>query len=209
MRKIWLPLLLLPLLVAFVIYSEDSSNIKKASTNLKEGDIVFQSGNSSQCIAVKLATHSKFSHVGIVVKHEGELKVLEAVEPVLIIALDKWIRQGEKGKYEAKRLKDTTLLTSAVKQAMIAEGKSMLNKHYDLYFGWDDSQIYCSELVYKIYERGGGITLCELNPLSSYDLTHPAVKNKLKERYGDNIPMDEPMVSPEDIYQSDLLISVD
>ena len=36
--------------------------------NLQTGDIIFQTSNSNQSKAIQLATHSKYSHVGILYK---------------------------------------------------------------------------------------------------------------------------------------------
>ena len=68
--------------------------------------------------------------------------------------------------------------------------------------------MYCSELVWKLYQRSTGLEVGKLATLSSFDLSHPVVKEKLKERYGDNIPMDERVISPQAIVDSDLLETV-
>ena len=44
--------------------------------------------------------------------------------------------------------------------------------------------------------------------MAEYDLSHPAVKSKMAERYGDSLPLEALMISPEDIYQSDILFPV-
>jgi len=48
----------------------------------------------------------------------------------------------------------------------------------------------------------------ELEMLRNFDLTHESVRKKMKERYGDNIPMDELVISPAAIFESELLITV-
>ena len=83
-----------------------------------------------------------------------------------------------------------------------------LNKNYDIYFEWTDDKIYCSELVWKIYKEAANIEIGELEKLSDFDLTNNIVRDILKERYGNNIPMDEVVISPESIYNSDLLETI-
>jgi uncharacterized protein YycO len=88
---------------------------------------------------------------------------------------------------------------------MITEAKSQLGIHYDLGFNWSDEELYCSEFVWKIYNHALGIDIGKPRPLKEFDLTHPAVKQKLTERYGKNIPLNENMISPGDMYESELL----
>ena len=87
-------------------------------------------------------------------------------------------------------------------------GKSMLNKDYDLYFGWEDDLIYCSELVWKIYQTGAKIELCATQKLGDFNLKNPVVKKILYERYGNNIPINQTVVSPESIEKSTLLETI-
>lgn len=44
--------------------------------------------------------------------------------------------------------------------------------------------------------------------MRDFDLSHPIVKSKLKERYGASIPLDEPVISPGDVFNSSLLETV-
>jgi hypothetical protein len=63
-------------------------------------------------------------------------------------------------------------------------------------------------LVWKIYKRGLGIELGALKKLQSFDLSHPVVKKKLKERYGNNIPLNENVIAPQGIFDSALLETI-
>ncbi len=87
-------------------------------------------------------------------------------------------------------------------------GDKFSGKNYDLTFEWSDEKIYCSELIWKVYKRATGIEIGKLEKLSDFDLTNEAVKVKIKERYGDKIPMDEIVISPAAIFESDLLITI-
>lgn len=175
---------------------------------LQEGDVVFQTSNSGQSKAIQLATGSKFSHCGIIVKVDGKLKVVEAVQPVKITEFKDWVKRGNNSYYEVKRLRDQTLVNEESKKQLHLEFKKLIGVNYDIYFDWSDKEIYCSELVWKLYKRAFNIEICPLHQLNEYNLDHPAVKKKLQERYGNNIPLTEKMVSPADIYNSTLLESV-
>lgn len=85
---------------------------------------------------------------------------------------------------------------------------SLTEKNYDLTFEWSDDKIYCSELIWKIYQQATGIEIGKLEQLSDFDLTNEVVKKKIKERYGNKIPMNEPVISPAAIFNSDLLVTV-
>jgi hypothetical protein len=78
-------------------------------------------------------------------------------------------------------------------------------KPYDLTFEWSDSRMYCSELVWKIYDRGLGLHLGRLQKLRDFDLSDPVVKSKMKERYGNHIPMEETVISPGEMFSADSL----
>lgn len=160
---------------------------------------------SGQGKAIQLATHSKYTHIGIVFMENGKTVVYHAVEPVKKSTLSEFISLSADGIYEVKRLKDQRLLSDAVIATMLKEAQKDLGKHYDLGFSWDDERLYCSEFVWKLYKRTLNLDVGSLKPLKSFDLSHPAVKAKLQERYGNEIPMDENMISPGDMYSSALL----
>ncbi|MNT55604.1 hypothetical protein D3C72_1928500 [compost metagenome] len=107
-----------------------------------------------------------------------------------------------------KRLRDTSLLTPQARDQLAKTGAEYVGKPYDLVFAWSDEQIYCSELVWKIYQRALGVKVGALAPLKSFDLKSPAVRAKMQERYGKNIPWEEPIISPAAMYESDQLVTV-
>ncbi len=147
--------------------------------------------------------------MGIVFVRDGDALVFEALQPVRLTPLRSWIERGEHGHFVAKRLRDAdSRLTSEAMRGMLAAGEQLSGKDYDLYFEWSDDRIYCSELVWKVFERGAGIRLGEPQTIADLDLTHPAVQAKLKERYGDQIPLHEVVVSPAAIFNATELITV-
>ncbi len=206
------------LLVAFLTIGKvNSSQVEKAFSkinerieqSLQDGDIIFQTSQSKQCEAVRIATNSKFSHCGIIYEINGKKHVFEAVQPVKTTLLSEWIKHGEDNKYLVKRLKNSSkILTPEVISKMKNYGKQFDKKDYDLYFEWTDDKIYCSELVWKIYKNGAGIELCPLEKLKSFNLANEKVKQILKERYGNKIPLEEKVVAPSQLVNSNLLETI-
>lgn len=174
----------------------------------RNGDIVFQTSRSAQSLAIQMATRSPYSHMGIVYVSDGKPLVFEAVQPVKLTPLREWIERGERQHFVAKRLRDAGSLTPETLQRMRAAGEQLAGKDYDLYFEWSDDRIYCSELVWKIFERGAGIRLGEQQTIADFDLSHPAVQAKISERYGDRVPLNEVVVSPVAIFNAPSLVTV-
>lgn len=178
-------------------------------SEIQNGDIIFQTSTSGQSKAIQIATGSKYSHMGIIYKQGNGFFVYEAVQPVKFTPLSEWINRGEKAHYVVKRIKNSeTLLTPEILAQMKQIGGKYAGKDYDLYFEWSDSKIYCSELVWKIYKEAVGLEIGKLEKLGDFNLTNKAVKQKLAERYGDNIPKDELVISPASMFNSDQLITV-
>ncbi|MHC1774344.1 MAG: YiiX family permuted papain-like enzyme [Lentimicrobium sp.] len=176
---------------------------------VEDGDIIFQTSKSSQSMAIQIATNSKYSHLGIIYKIEGNCFVYEAVQPVKLTPLKEWIDRGEKGHFVVKRLKNSDkILTPEIKNKMKTEGEKFRGKNYDLYFEWSDDRIYCSELVWKIYKNAADIEIGKLQKLSEFNLTDKTVIQKLKERYGDSIPKNEFVISPSSMFESEKLITI-
>tara|TARA_B110000285_G_C15090362_1_gene598725 strand:- start:144 stop:986 length:843 start_codon:yes stop_codon:yes gene_type:complete len=189
-----------------IVQNEQAINL----TNYKNGDIIFQTSKSNQSKAIQLATKSKYSHMGIIYENDGQFFVYEAVQPVKLTPLTEWINRGENGHYVIKRLKNADqILTNSTMTKMKQIGEQFKGKPYDIYFEWSDDKIYCSELVWKIYQQATNIEIGQLEQLSDFDLSDNIVKAKMKERYGSNIPMDEKVISPAAMFNSDKLITIE
>jgi hypothetical protein len=179
------------------------------SGEIKNGDLIFQTSLSRQSKAIQLATKSKYSHCGLIYKDGKDFYVFEAVQPVKLTLLDKWIARGKDGKFVIKRLKNAdNVLTPLAIEKMKVVGYQFKGKNYDLTFEWSDDKIYCSELIWKIYQRATGLEIGKLQKLRDFNLKDKAVQAKMKERYGDKIPMDDTVISPIAIYDSELLMTV-
>lgn len=184
-----------------------ASHISCFAGELRDGDIIFQSLPSEQSPAIAAATHSRYTHVGLVLFEEGEPYVYEAVQPVRKSPLVDWIARGEDGHYVIKRLKSgplERLSTPSLKK----EASALLGKDYDTLFDWSDDRIYCSEYVWKVYERAMGVELCPLRRFKDFDLSDNAVQELIRKRYGGSVPHDMKVVAPSDIFDSKLLRTV-
>ncbi|BDS05101.1 peptidoglycan peptidase [Oceaniferula spumae] len=200
--------------LALAVGSVSIAGLLKSRTHnpylLQDGDIVFQETNSSQGKAIKAATNSRWTHVGMVFFRDGEPMVIEAVQPVRITALKSFISRSPSSFY-AMRLKDSNRHINA---KTIAKARSYCNrqlgKNYDLQFRWSDDRIYCSELVWKVYKEAADIELCKPRAFKTYNLKHPTVQRIAKQRYGSvgNLPLNELAVAPSDLAESDLLVEV-
>ncbi len=198
--------LLLYLNVILLIFAGCTDRLQDA---VKDGDIIFQTSKSAQSAAIQKATHSKYSHMGIISIRDGKPYVYEAIKTVRYTPLDKWTARGEGSHYVVKRLRDAeTILTPERISKLRQAAKEFEGKPYDLTFEWSDDRVYCSELVWKIYDRGLGIRIGDLQKLQDFDLSEPVVKATMRERYGDSIPINETVISPAQMFSSGQLQTV-
>jgi hypothetical protein len=203
---------------AFVYLPAKGIKVKanvEATTDIQDtfqsGDIIFQSSHTGQSLAVQLATHSPYSHCGMIWWEGGNCYVLEAVSPVKVTPLEEFITHGDGGHYVIKRvsgLREKISMVEFIQKLDETFAEKYKDKPYDIYFGWGNDKIYCSELVWKLYKETTGLEVGKLQKLKEFDLTNPIVKKKLKERYGNHIPYEESVISPASIFDSPLLETV-
>jgi hypothetical protein len=182
-------------------------SVALAEPSLREGDVVFTGSEHGQGEAIIAATGSKYTHCGIVFQREGKLMVLEAVQPVGVVSLEEFKSRSKPGSFLARRLK--TPLAPADYQIARVWAEAQIGKNYDGRFLWDDGNLYCSELVWKIYQRAG-VQLCAPRKFRDYDLEEPSVKKLIEQRFGgmERVPLDEKVVAPSDLAASKLLVDV-
>ena len=173
--------------------------------HLRDGDIIFHRSTSRQAVAIAAATRSDYTHVGLIFFDSGKPFVYEAVQPVKRTPLKEWIERGERQHFVVKRLNDGRQVNAA---ALKHEVQNMLGKGYDWLFEWSDSKIYCSELVWKAYQRSHGIEIGRLRSLRDFNLISPVVLHQMQERYGKMIPWEMSVIAPSDIFDSPLLCDV-
>jgi len=182
---------------------------QKGTGTLRDGDIVFQHSGSMQCAAVAQATHSPYTHCGIVFIEGGRPVVWEAVGPVMRTPFTEWVEHGVDGHVVVKRLKQGELLTPDVVAAMKAAGERDMGKAYDIHFAPDTERIYCSELVQRIYQAGAGVSIGEVQRFGDMDFSGAEARRVLQDRFGERFPADQPVVTPASLFRSPLLVTVD
>jgi hypothetical protein len=200
----------LAVLLACVSYFFVRTDASAETAPLEPFDVVFQTSTSAQHVPLALATGSTYTHVGLVTFVRGRKMVLEAVGPVRLTPYGDFVARGRGGEVVVKRLRDADArLTSASRARMRAEGERLMGLPYDGRFEWSDDRIYCSELVYKIFERGAAIRLGELVPLRALDLSHGEVQRLIARRFRGRRPnLDEPVISPGALFSDPSLETV-
>lgn len=156
------------------IRAEKYDNLIK---DLKSGDILFCSGNYLISQLIKSVSKSMFSHVGIIVKLEENILLMESVEDdgVRMVPLDHYINNYENSNnryngslYVArhKLLEDLSDEDDKIRK-LIKEGLSLLNRSYDkneiaqivarigLELGKhnDNKEYICSEFVNECFKK--------------------------------------------------------
>ena len=160
-------------------------------TDLQEGDVVFIESQSSQSPYIKVGTMSKWTHCGVVVNTPQGLKVLEASKTVRLTPFAKFIGSAKNDNWTVKR-PDQKL------EKPISYSK-YLGMPYDLEFKFNNGKMYCSELVWLVYQDQD-IELCKPRKVSSFLMTRiPKVKKLIQKRH---ISMDQTAVAPVDLYKS-------
>ena len=169
-------------------------------TDVREGDIIFQTSQSEQSPLIQIGTRSQITHCGIIVMRNGEPYVLETLRTLVLTPLDKFIARGKDGKYWLKR---------SDKENINIKYAHYLGKTYDLAFSFDNDIYYCSELVYDIYLNQLSIKLCEPKKVDDYLILCtdkiPQIESTMKRR---GITNEQYVVAPVDIFESDYLKSV-
>lgn len=139
-------------------------------------------------------------------EHAGRLEVFEAVQPVGWDTVERWEARSVPGTFEARRL--ASGVTKAALERMRALATDWVGRDYDVTFEWSDERLYCSELVWKLFDRAAGVQLGVLRRLGDFDLRDPLVLSTLKRRYGDRVPVGETVVAPSDVAMDPRLLRV-
>ena len=144
---------------------------------IQDGDIIFHKSKSSQSHLISKVTGSDYTHMGILFYDKEKLYVFEAVGPVKSTPFKEWKTGGVGGRYVVKRLKDDDrVLTPDNLSKLRKAGLAYRGKPYDLRSRFSNEEMYCSELVYKIYMYALGIGVGELGRFSDFELSDPEVK---------------------------------
>jgi hypothetical protein len=168
--------------------------------DLRSGDVLLESLPCHLCGLIEIEEGAPFSHAGVILKENGQIRVLQALNRVQSVSIDAFLAQRRKGSpIEALRplhrdRLDPRELSNRFHQQF--EGLS-----YDSAFLWNNrdsegEQLYCSEFVAKF-----------LAPFLSESIsTKPMHFNEYRDewiRYFKGNPPDGlPGVSPVDLLRS-------
>ena len=198
-----------------ILFAE-STSLALLRSKLHDGDIIFKQSQTSQSVALREATGSPWTHMGIVLLDRNDLRVLEAgMNGVAYASLDSFVGRSRERRVIVKRLRDEGRLTSDARARMHASLRGDLGKDYDNLFEWSDKKIYCSELIWRAYERGLGLSLGHVQRMRDLRYDRPAVQKLIRERFhlhGSEIQtsalLDEQVVTPISILSSNVLVTV-
>lgn len=187
----------LAVLLGHSVVAEAVTVTSEPVSDIREGDVIFQTSQSRQSPLIQAATRSKITHCGIIVMRSDKPYVLETLKTLVLTPLDKFISRGEGGKYWIKR---------SNKESVKIEYSHYLGKPYDFAFSFDNKIYYCSELVYDIYLNQLGIELCTPKRIDDYLILGtekiPQIKSEMQRR---GITLEQHAVAPVDIFNSEEL----
>ncbi len=172
---------------------------------LKEGDLIFHQSKSAQSEAIREATGSPWSHVGVVILDHNQWKVAEAIGPVVKTPIEQFIARGRGERFILRRPKNSQAAAQVTKALA-----RYLGIRYDVYFEWSNDLIYCSELVWKAYHDVGA-DLSQPTQFKDLHLDGPLVTKLIKDRYqqaGKKLNLEEPIVTPVALFESQELTTV-
>ena len=134
----------------------------------------------------------------MIVEEQGPM-IYEAIQPVSRTPLAQWAARAADDQIQIYRLDDAESRWTAEKQAELkAAATARLGRPYDIYFRWDEERLYCSELVYKLYQEVLGVEVGRLRRIDDFNLDNGVVQKKMRERYGQELPLSMKVVSPAD-----------
>lgn len=158
-----------------------------------EGDVLFQSLPRDGWLvdAIEGITGSEWSHCGILVKREGRWYVAEAIDTVSYTPLHWWLLRGRGSRIMAYR---NTHVGEIDKFKIQQAVDQFVGKEYDLRYAPDDTEIYCSELVYKVFDRAMGLQVGVWQKLR--ELNWRPYEDFIREMDDGDLPLDQVMVTP-------------
>jgi hypothetical protein len=201
---------------------------------LQDGDMVFIRSVTEQANTIAALVQPPpgtdpdkvFTHCGIVFNDKGVWKVYEGRgrDGTGPVTLEQWQKDEGGGtaihNVYVRRLMDRSVLTEDALKRMRERADALHHTHYDWGFSWSDEYVYCSELISKAYENAGAAAnaLNKPHPIKDYYETGHAKAKTIKDhlnstkakmcRVGKPCNPEEPAISPEEIYNSSGLVSV-
>lgn len=156
-----LVLALATVVLSAVVYAAETAEARALAAResawgeaILAGDLVFQDIECGErCALIRRITHSRYTHVGVVVGEGEDRFVWEAYGPVGPVPLATWVARGIAGGVAVYR---PPASLRAARPRVEAELLAMRGRPYDGDYQWDEARIYCSELVAKAYANALG-----------------------------------------------------
>lgn len=156
------------------------------------GDIVFQSLPHAELVdAIEGITGSEWSHCGIVMRKNNSWVVVEAIGRVRETPLYLWIPRGRGGRFVSYRVTGANETDYTSLQTVLTR---FVGRPYDFHYAPGDSEIYCSELVFKAYRDACGRELGAWQPLG--DLNWKPFEPFIRKMEAGTLPLSRQMITP-------------
>ena len=150
-------------------------------SGFRPGDIIFQTTDDGQSLAILLASKSRYTHVGIIdVDDAGRMVVLEAISTTRETPLQDWIDRGIGQRIAVYRLDG---LTEPQAKAVTQAARTHFGKAYDPFFFASEDQLYCSELVHVAFRDGIDLRLGAWQQIGSLDIDNSAARGLIEQRW--------------------------
>lgn len=179
-KRSWVLFQLLGLVLILGLLFESWAVLKPLTTaTLQDGDLIFHTSLSSQSTAIRVATQSVYSHMGIIKRDGTRLRVVEAVGPVQETDLDTWIQRGEGGRFTVLRHRQ---LTRPLAQKLLRQARQYYGQPYDVLFRFNNGRLYCSEFPYLVYQSIG-LSIGRVQKLGDLNTQDPRVIQLMRSRW--------------------------
>lgn len=172
-----------------------------------DGDIILQNSRAPQAQLLHVLAGGKYNHVGLIFQRrkDGLLMVVEVTDSVKMTPLTDWVNASDSGHVCLMRLKNANLTLNEEKVKSLRDAvKAYKGVPFDPVLNWDDSGLYSSEFVWKVYNNAMRLTLCPTRTVGDFDISEEE-KARLNKKYGKNVSDRDEAVSPDDIYHSEKL----
>lgn len=146
---------------------------------LQDGDLVFQTTETNQSMAIVLASGSLYTHTGVVAITPDGPHVIDAARTVREGPLTSWVHGGIAERFSIYRYKD---LSPEQGKKIVAAARSYIGRSYDFYFSFDNDTIYCSELDYLAF-KDADVPLGFVKKIGELHINNSFVKKIIEQRW--------------------------
>lgn len=170
------------LLWAITIGSSSVAGAAERFADWRTGDLIFHESTSAQAAAIRVATGSRYTHMGIVRQTDAGLYVVEAAQTVSQTPLRDFLARGVGRDYSVYRV---AALTPEAADSAIVASLTYAGRPYDIFFRLDPDRIYCSELPFYAFQKIG-IELGKIERLGDLSIDTPEGRAIFLSRWQDH-----------------------